>query len=379
MFHGPRFQGIRTLLAIGEDHVSATLVALPTQGATLDNVGQLLGYWIVATQSRRNTVFPVDAASIRLLFEAPQAGTPIHCDIRRIEVGDNFVGADIQLTVAGRVWVEIEGWRDRRFDAPASTREAVHFPERHAVSTRYGEWSLMREFTHDPASRELLARKCLGRAEREGYASLPTRRQKPWLLGRIAAKDAVRQLLWDQGEGPVHFAEIAIVNERTGRPVAVGMHGRTLPPLHLSIAHSGDFAVAMAVPAENGVTGIGIDIQEVTELDESAIDVALSASEQHLLDTLDEGNRQRRALWFCRFWAAKESVAKAGGRGLEGRPRDFIVTKATATAIDIRRTTGDMTGLHEVRHILHGDGEDVSAPPLVIAWTTHHHAKEGSP
>ncbi len=47
------------LSAIGERHVRATLTTPPAPGALLDNVGQVLGYWIMATHERRTVVFPV--------------------------------------------------------------------------------------------------------------------------------------------------------------------------------------------------------------------------------------------------------------------------------------------------------------------------------
>ncbi|HKN51064.1 MAG TPA: beta-ketoacyl synthase N-terminal-like domain-containing protein, partial [Amycolatopsis sp.] len=47
MFHGPGFQGVEELTGISESSVSAVLKTPAAPGALLDNVGQVLGYWIM--------------------------------------------------------------------------------------------------------------------------------------------------------------------------------------------------------------------------------------------------------------------------------------------------------------------------------------------
>jgi phosphopantetheinyl transferase len=49
--------------------------------------------------------------------------------------------------------------------------------------------------------------------------------------------------------------------------------------------------------------------------------VVLGASERRL----GEAQQDDRDTWLTRVWTVKEAVAKATGRGLKGRPRDFQV------------------------------------------------------
>ena len=49
MFHGPTFQGVRAIDALGDDGVDGQIEVLPTPGAFLDNAGQLYGWWVMAT------------------------------------------------------------------------------------------------------------------------------------------------------------------------------------------------------------------------------------------------------------------------------------------------------------------------------------------
>lgn len=61
------------------------------------------------------------------------------------------------------------------------------------------------------------------------------------------SKTAVRRWLWDHGCGPVFPAEVRVREGESGRLVVAGQHGRTLPPLEISLEHRGDATVAIAV------------------------------------------------------------------------------------------------------------------------------------
>ncbi|RBM18539.1 type I polyketide synthase [Streptomyces sp. PT12] len=359
MFHGPAFRGMAELTAIGERHVRGVLTAPPAPGALLDNVGQLLGYWIMVSLAERVVVFPVSMREIRFFGPHPPTGARVGCHIRVVSVSDAAVEAEAQLTVDGAVWAEIAGWRDHRFAAP-DARRTSGYPERRALSeARPGGWSLLVDRWPDLASRDLVIRTQLGSAERRAYDERPPRGRRQWLLGRIAAKDAVRRWLWERGEGPVFPAEVRIRNDASGRPWAEGVHGRELPPLDVSLAHRG--RVAVAIVAERG-RGAGIDVEEVVDRPDGTIAIALGAGERDLLAERCAATGEPVALWFTRFWAAKEAVAKARGTGLRGRPRDFAVVAAGPSAL---RVAVDGRA-HRVAYAPMAEGSST----YVVAWTT---------
>ncbi|MEU6083786.1 beta-ketoacyl synthase N-terminal-like domain-containing protein [Streptomyces sp. NPDC047108] len=338
MFHGPAFQGVTDITAIGESHVRGRITTPPAPGALLDNVGQLLGYWIMATRTERTVVFPVGVRTMRFFGPHPRAGTELECLVRIVSLTDTVLEADVQLVADGTVWAELKGWQDRRFDNNVETRPVERFPERNTLSRpQPGGWVLVHEPWSDLASRDLIMRNHLGGAERTGYDSHAPRGRRQWLLGRIAAKDAVRQWLWDHGEGPVFPAEIRIHNDDSGRPYVTGVNGRIIPDLELSLAHRAESGVALVTrrnPAAtaHGGTGVGIDIEEVVDRDEHTLAVAFGAEELRLITELSATTGESQARWATTFWAAKEAVAKAEGTGLRGRPRDFAVTGAKAIA-----------------------------------------------
>ncbi|WP_410670271.1 beta-ketoacyl synthase N-terminal-like domain-containing protein [Amycolatopsis sp. cmx-4-68] len=357
MFHGPRFRGVTELTAVGDRHVRAVLTTPAAPGALLDNVGQVLGFWIMSRFRERTTVFPVAVEEIRFHGPHPAPGERLDCLVKITSLTEDFLDADMQLVHRGQVWAEFTGWRDRRFDSTPEIRQADRTPERSTLSQEQpGGWALVHEQWPDLATRELIMRNYLAGAERDAYDRRPPRGRRQWLLGRIAAKDAVRQFLWARGEPEMFPAELRIGNDDAGRPFVTGAYGRELPPLTVSVAHRAEVGVAIARRGP-----CGIDVEEVAARAESTLDAALGAAEQALFAGL-AGDPER---WFARFWTAKEAVAKLLGTGLRGEPRDFEVVAAAPGELTVRVAGHD--------HRVHC--ADVESLPgaasrrYVVAWT----------
>ncbi|MER5417571.1 beta-ketoacyl synthase N-terminal-like domain-containing protein [Streptomyces virginiae] len=373
LFHGAAFQGITKIIAIGDAHVQGIITTPTAPGALLDNVGQLIGYWIMATEVTRTIVFPTRIDHIRFFGPSPTPGTRLTCHINIISMTDNGLEANAQLLHNGTVWAEVTGWHNRRFHSHPDTTAADRFPERNTLSRpQPGGWVLLHERWQEIASRDLIMRNHLGSTERVDYDLQLPRSRRQWLLGRIAAKDAIRHHLWQDSAEPVFPAEVRILNDEGGRPFAVGVYDRYLPEIDLSLAHRAEAAVAIARPRTRGQgkPGIGIDIEEIAERSGDTMAVALSDVERTLLDTLCTPGGDSLAEWFTRFWAAKEAVAKAEGTGLRGRPRDFAVAEAAADTLVVTATTGNAARRYQVHCA------SVSNPPglperhYIVAWTT---------
>jgi acyl transferase domain-containing protein/phosphopantetheinyl transferase (holo-ACP synthase) len=359
MFHGPRFQGVTELNAIGDRHVRATLTTPAAPGALLDNVGQVLGYWIMSELTERTTVFPIGMREIRFHGPHPAPGTPMTCLVRITDLTEDLLEADMQLVHEGRVWAEFLGWQDRRFDSNPVIRAVNRSPEHNTLSAiQLGGWALVHEQWPDLATRELIMRNMLAGSERDEYNHRPPRGKRQWLLGRIAVKDAVRRRLWDDGADGVFPAEIWVGNDTTGRPHVTGAYGRTLPELTVSLAHRGELGVAIARPGR-----CGIDVEEVLPRSESTVDAALGAPERALLDAVSGGGPADR--WVARFWTAKEAVAKLRGTGLLGEPKKFEVVSADTEALTVRVEGTEYPVRCAVVHGLPGQ----VVREYVVAWT----------
>ncbi|RSM87607.1 hypothetical protein DMH04_10760 [Kibdelosporangium aridum] len=264
MFHGPGFQGITRLTGMSDHHVRGQITAPAAPGALLDNCGQLLGFWVISHYTERSRVLPTGLDMMELFGPHPAPGTLVDCVVRINSVDSTWVTADIELTVDGRVWARMAGWRDRRFDNDPTTQLSETFPEYNTLSQPHpGGWVVLHERWDDLATRMLVVRNQLGTPERAAYESAPPRQRRHWLLRRVAAKDAVRRWLWDQGEGPIFPAEIEL-REQDGRLVAIGRHSREVPQLDISVAVTADTAVA-AVRAAGSARPPGVAIATLDE------------------------------------------------------------------------------------------------------------------
>ncbi|MFC9819892.1 beta-ketoacyl synthase N-terminal-like domain-containing protein [Streptomyces erythrochromogenes] len=375
MFHGPRFAGVHEVRAVGSDGIHGVLRVLPDPGALLDAAGQLFGHWMQLRLPVDRLVFPATVDRIRLYGPPPAPPELLAATARIRAVQDVTVRGDVELRrPGGEVWARIEGWTYRRFGADERVWPMKFTPEVCGIGEPRPEgWCLARRRWSDSASQELVMRRYLGAAEREVYERLAPRARAPWLLGRIAAKDALRGLLWDGGAGPVFPAEVPVGNDPAGRPLAEGPLTRGF---RLSIAHKDRIAVALAHPDR----AVGIDVEAVTADPDALVRIALGPGELRLAERLAAHGDRGLPAALTALWCAKEAAAKADGGGLGGRPRDWrvtgdrdsgelLVTSPDGAPYPVRTTL--LTGTPPADPAI--AGPPVTAPPTdhVVAWTPH--------
>jgi phosphopantetheinyl transferase len=219
------------------------------------------------------------------------------------------------LTLArdGKVWAVVEGWENRRFETDERLWALIQWPEKNLLSeVRPEGFVLFDDHYRAATTRDRLARRFLGERERATYERQTPRRQRSWLAGRIAAKDAVRDLLWKRGSGPLFPVEVGIENEPSGRPI---VRTAAAEDMHVSIAHKEEIAVAIASVKRP----VGIDLERVQPRTDSFVELSFSKEELCLI----EGEPRDEGL--TRLWSAKEAAAKAAGSGLGGTPARFPV------------------------------------------------------
>ncbi|MFD9407654.1 beta-ketoacyl synthase N-terminal-like domain-containing protein [Streptomyces sp. NPDC059989] len=360
MFHGPRFAAVHEVRTVGSDGIQGVLRALPDPGALLDAAGQLFGHWMQLRLPVDRLVFPATVDRIRYSGPPPAPQELVSATARIREVHDVTVRGDVELRRAGgEVWARIEGWTYRRFGADERVWPMKFTPEVCGIGEpQPAGWCLARRRWSDPASQELVMRRYLGAAERAAYERLSPRARAPWLLGRIAAKDALRQLLWDGGAGPVFPAEVPIGNDPAGRPVAEGPLARGH---RLSIAHKDRIAVALAHPDR----AVGIDVEPVTADPDALIRIALGPDELRLAEALAARKGTGLPAALTALWCAKEAAAKAEGSGLGGRPRDWRVSgDPDSGGLLVRSPDGHPYAIETTL---------LGSAPLdhVVAWTAH--------
>jgi len=291
MFHGPSYQGITHVDGIAPLGARGQLVVTGAPGALLDTIGQLYGYWATQHLDVDSLLLPQAVTEMRFYGPDPGPGERMSCVVRIRDIAPKTVTADLEVRSAdGTVWCEVTGWTDRRFTANAWLWLLMRDPERNTVAEpRPDGWVVVPDYWRDIASRELVVRHFLDAERRRVLAGKNPRAARQWLLGRIAAQDAVRRWLWRRGAGPVWGIEVAIDNDDAGRPFVARLPERpgipADPPPSISIAHKTELAVAL-VDAEGDV---GIDLETVATRSAGALAAGLTVSERRLLAELTSG------------------------------------------------------------------------------------------
>jgi malonyl CoA-acyl carrier protein transacylase/phosphopantetheinyl transferase len=371
LFHGPLFQGIEDLAVIGDDGLRGTVRTLESLGALVDCAGQLMVFWIMAALRTDRYALPGGVDAVEFFGPQPAAGERIIGTVRIRSVTPRTVYADLELADRhGRVWARLSGFENRRFATDDVTWPVLCYPESNTIAhSDAAGWALLTEHWPDAASRELIARRYLGADERETYRTHAPRGRRHFLMGRIAAKDAVRRWLWARGAGPLFPVEVTIAPDEHGRPI-VNVPGHL--KVCVSIAHSGDFAVAIAHEK-----AIGIDVEIVEPRNPGLEMIALSAPERALLDRVASrvaGDPiHARSEAFTRFWAAKEAVSKAEGTGLAGRPSAFTIGAADGDRLRIICQAEPKAQAREyeveTRVIAGPSDSDGVGAQYIVAWT----------
>jgi acyl transferase domain-containing protein/phosphopantetheinyl transferase len=362
MFHGPSFQAVVSVDRSGPDGVIGQLSTLSagnffrtnpnphfvTDPIVLDAAGQLVGFWAAEYLERGFVVFPYHLDRLHIYGPNRPAGQRLTCRVILQLKGNEGMRSEIVIAGAdGAVWMHLEGWYDRRFDPPqrfhrawiapheAMISEPWHMPLAEIQDKQTFECCRL-ESPFEPGTglwQDLWASLVLSRQERKVFRELrgPEHRQIEWLSGRTAAKDAMRSFIRRRHGLNLLSADIEIIQDEHGRPMAQGSWTQQLRPVpELSLSHSDGLAVALAGDAAGG-RRFGIDVQSMCKLTPDFEPTVLTTEEQRLLNAVPQSIR---AEWLLRLWCVKEATSKAVGRGLIGGPSNVrILNLNTQTGV----------------------------------------------
>jgi phosphopantetheinyl transferase len=313
---------VAAFTGIGDNGIDGRLCVPSGKGALLDNMGQLAGYWVME-QPENCLAMPIGVDRIRFFSPDPLPGELTTAQVRIAEVDDLNCVSDHQLRDgSGALRISIEGWRTRRYQMDKAFWLASRKLSHHQVSQPVPPDVAVFEDRYDTAIlRDYLSRRYLSASERAVYAGVSPRRRRSWLAGRVAAKDAVRAWLRRQhGIDAIWPQEVVVVNDPNGAPQLRANVTTTLPEgLHVSLAHKtcGWGVLAAAIV---GKQPVGIDLELVEAREAGFVELTFSPHEMQFLSGADQ------AAEYTRGWVVKEVAAKARGTGLQGRPRDFVIT-----------------------------------------------------
>jgi phosphopantetheinyl transferase (holo-ACP synthase) len=292
MFHGSLMQGAKSVERTGLNGASATLEVLPHTGlfaddprpvflfdpVLLDAAGQAVAYWFWEAIEKGTDLFPYRVGGFHCYAAAPPTGTRLECRVLRRFASDKVIHSDIEvLDRAGKVYYRLENWETRRFPQPPRFLRLRIDPRGTYISTPWKEpiaalngrrlaccrvEGLSQEFLESSHGVWLktLAYLVLSRRERALWENLqlPLIGRYDWLLGRSAAKDAVRMLIQERCGEQLCAADVEILADASGRPVVEGAWKQRLHvnPV-VAMANSG---IAGAVAALDAADLAGVDL-----------------------------------------------------------------------------------------------------------------------
>jgi acyl transferase domain-containing protein/phosphopantetheinyl transferase len=337
MFHGPCFQGVRSVDRSGENGVIGQLRTLPTGNmirsvpnphfvtdpVVLDAAGQLVGFWAAEYLQSGFVVFPYHLEQLRIYGPNRTAGKQLTCRVSLQLKGNDGIRSDIEIAgVDGAAWMQLEGWADRRFDPPPRFHRAWTTPREAMMSDPWQtpladirgkgdfECCWLNSLFEPGGSlwKDLWASLVLTRQERKDFAERrePERLQIEWLTGRTVAKDATRSFLRKYHGIDLLPADIEIKQDEHGKPIATGPwqeHLRAAP--ELALAQSEGMAVAL-VSESSEARRFGLDVQAMRDDPHHAAS-ALAAQEERLLNAIPQPVRTE---WLFRLSCAKHAALK---------------------------------------------------------------------
>jgi phosphopantetheinyl transferase len=322
LFHGPSYQGIERFAGFGSNGLDGTLRATDAKGSLLDNAGQLVGLWMMHFTASDRLAMPIRVRRIDFYAPEPAAGETVECTARIRHLGRHDVRADLEVVRGGRVAVRITGWEDWRFYTGDNIFEVMRQPGTVIMARPQECFVVVRDPGWSSATIDFLARRFLSCAEVEAEGGIAqVMRRRDWLIGRVAAKDAIRRHLFERGTPSLFPVEIAIGNDAAGRPHA---RGPWTADLRISIAHKHGIGCAIVGEAHD----VGIDVEKIDARSEGFTKLAYGDDELRKLVRADDE-------WKTRLWAAKEAAGKALGTGMQGDPRRLVLTAADGERLRI--------------------------------------------
>jgi acyl transferase domain-containing protein/phosphopantetheinyl transferase len=375
MFHGPAFQCIAELSALGEQGASAVLAVRPrdqlfascaqpllfTDPCVMDGVGQIVGLW---ARLNGRYILPLGVEKIEFFGPppAPESLLPIRIEIVELSEETQQIRANVELEDGqGGVWARLTGWTEYLWKWSDRYVDCTELPHHHIWADELtlpgaAEGSVCTAIASSElagVNLEWTAHLFLHEAEMPEFLALADkRRRQQFLASRVAAKDAIR-LWWSRRHDTLdlpHPSLFLIAHDDLGQPYFVLDEGPTIG--HLSLAHTEVGAVALV--AEEPV---GIDVESATRDASALLPDFATAEEAELLAPLAAVDASAAT----RLWCAKEAMAKARGTGLRGRPKEFTAQQieANETFLLGHRSDGDQWLVHTAQ-----------VGPFVLAYTS---------
>ena len=313
------------------------------------------GFQLWRSQERFPGAFaiPFRLRKLDMLGAMPAEGTTLNCYMRLSGVTPLSQLCDITVTGGdGNVIFAISGWEEQTGRVPKEYCQLLLQPANAFLTETISKEMLGNPAT-DVASAfitdipyplferdealwlKIMSHTILCDSERRVIADMTgsVARRTEWLIGRLAAKEAVRRFLKDNYQARWCDTDVQICPNPAGKPIAIGDWRRYLTTkIDIAIAHTAQFVVALAAANAR----IGVDVESIRrDLSEEFANGVFTADE---LELAAQSSAPSQA--FIRFWCAKEAISKALGTGIRYSPKELVIKSYNPT-------TGRITAMLE--------------------------------
>ncbi|MDR0958834.1 MAG: 4'-phosphopantetheinyl transferase superfamily protein [Propionibacteriaceae bacterium] len=330
-FHRERYQSLKEMTRCADKGYDMVIKAEEGKGSLLDNMGQVVGWYLHHHETYNQVSFPVRINSIRFYDDfRDQSGTfRSICLIKSLS--ENFITSDLAFARDGKVWCYCRGWINNRMPMEDSTYNVTMNPESNLSIKPIDEAANVFSYRNEyPMQQALLflGIRYLSYPEREeGWGlvdqELSTNAQASdiqlqYIYSRVISKDMVRWWLRDENGEMRWPIEFWAQHDMAGKMIMKDRAGDDIPGVpQFSIAHKDDQTVGIVADKP-----VGIDVELIEEKDPGFWNLTYTDHERELLEGL--GNTPE---WAIRFWVAKEAYGKMLGVGLAGNPKKHEVER----------------------------------------------------
>lgn len=341
MFHGPAYQGIRKIVAVGDKGITGIIESSSGKGSLLDNAGQLFGLWLQLTLQKDRIAFPVKIQEVAFYGDMEDQSGIFECTCELIAMNDDTATADFILKRDNKVWAIITGWQNARLEIDEPLWKVSMAPLHNSLSEEIVPGVFLFRNTYQRVvSWDFIMKRYFNQAEKAELRAMLPNKRKERIISRVAAKDAVRALLKKEKQEAYYPIEFELKKDDVGKPFP---EGTMVNGIHVSLAHKDKEAVAIA----RSKGPVGIDIEVISEKNDGFAELVFHPEELSLITSPD------RTEWLIRCWVAKEAYGKYLGKGLQGNPKKYMIESINGDTLRI----GDVT----IQTIKHNN--------YIIGWT----------
>ncbi|GAA3943336.1 4'-phosphopantetheinyl transferase superfamily protein [Chitinophaga oryziterrae] len=321
MFHGPAYQGIKEITAVGDKGITGIIESSTGKGSLLDNAGQLFGLWLQLTLEKDRIAFPVKIQEVAFYDNMQDQQGSFECTCELTEMNDEFATGNIILKRNNKVWAIITGWQNRRLEIDEALWRISMSPLHNRMSEEIAPGIFMFHNAYQRVvSWDFILKRYFNQTEKAYIRSLLPNKRKERIISRVAVKDAVRALLKQQKQEAYYPIEFEVRTDAAGKPFP---QGSMTNGINISIAHKNTDAVGIA----RFDKPVGIDIEEISEKSAGFTELVFTESELKLITDPE---------WIIRGWVAKEAYGKYLGKGLQGNPKAYTIEEITGDTLRIK-------------------------------------------